>query len=204
MHQSSLDKMRTFRAQYLADRDTQNLVIVDLGSQDINGTYRPIFENPNWKYIGVDMAAGENVDVVLADPYHWKEVPAASADVVISGQAFEHVEWFWLTMLQIERVLKPGGLCCVIAPAGGPEHQYPVDCWRFYPDGFRALARYAGLEVLDVYAQWESKGYTDGSDEWRDCILVARKASHSLSDTFRVAIRRYLIQLSTRFVPNAH
>lgn len=175
MHQSSFDKMRTFRTQYLVDREEQNLVIIDLGSQDINGTYRPIFENQKWKYVGVDMAAGKNVDVVLADPYHWKELPVASADVVVSGQAFEHIEWFWLTMLQIERILKPGGLCCVVAPAAGPEHRYPVDCWRFYPDGFAALARFAQLDVKSVSTQWQPLDYADGSDEWKDSMLVCQK-----------------------------
>ena len=29
------------------------------------------------------------------------------------------------------------------APSRGPEHRYPNDCWRFYPDGYRALAKYA-------------------------------------------------------------
>ncbi len=54
---------------------------------------------------------------------------------------FEHTEFFWLTMREMKHALKPGGLCCIIAPSAGPEHQYPVDCWRVYPDGLRAAAR---------------------------------------------------------------
>jgi hypothetical protein len=42
----------------------------------------------------VDLSAGPNVDVVLRDPYDWRELSAASADVVIFGQTFEHTEFF--------------------------------------------------------------------------------------------------------------
>lgn len=198
MHQSSLDKMREFRDEFLKGREHEQLRIADLGSQDINGSFRPIFYSPRWEYVGIDMEPGRNVDVVLTNPYHWKEIGAGSVDIAVSGQAFEHVEWFWLTMLQIERVLKPAGLCCVIAPSGGYEHRYPVDCWRFYPDGFRALARYAGLEVLDAYAQWEPKGYADGSDDWRDCVLIARKVCRPLPTRIKAALRRHLIEFASR------
>ena len=175
MHQSSMDKMLVFRKKYLAGREGEPLLILDLGSRDVNGSYRGFFEDSCWTYRGIDMAAGENVDIVLQDPYNWREIKSGSVEVVISGQAFEHIEFFWLTMLEIARVLKPQGLCCLIAPSGGPEHRYPVDCWRFYPDGFVALARFASLEVLEVYSQNGPTGYSDGSDMWQDTVLVCRK-----------------------------
>jgi SAM-dependent methyltransferase len=176
MHQSSYDKMTAFMREYLGARDNEALVILDLGSQDINGSYRPLFDRPAWRYIGVDMAAGPNVDVVLRDPYNWHELEAGSADIVISGQTFEHTEFFWLTMQQIARVLKAGGLCCIIAPSSGPEHRYPLDCWRVYPDGLRAVARYAGLETLQASTQWEDlPEYDNESNKWHDSVLVALK-----------------------------
>ena len=68
-------------------------------------------------------------------------------DALISGQAFEHVKFFWLTWMEMVRTLKPGGFIFLIAPSRGPEHRYPVDCWRFYPDSYRALADRAASEV---------------------------------------------------------
>jgi len=177
MHNSSLDRMQEFRNKYLSGRDDCHLTIMDLGSMNVNGTYRDIFDNPNWKYVGLDMDEGNGVDLVLKNPYIWKEIRSDSVDLLISGQAFEHIEFFWITILEIYRVLKPGGLCCIIAPSGGFEHKYPVDCWRFYPDGFKALANYAQLDVLDVSTQWENRGYEDGSDDWHDSVLVCRKPS---------------------------
>ena len=88
-----------------------------------------------WEYSGLDVEKGPNVDIVVENPYDW-EIPDSSYDVVISGQAFEHIEFFWLTFLEMARVLKPQGLIILIAPSRGPQHRYPVDCWRFYPDGY--------------------------------------------------------------------
>ena len=180
MHQSSMDNMRAFRDQFLTPRRNETLTILDLGSTDMLGCYRPLFDAPSWMYTGLDLEPGPNVDVVLKNPYHWREIPSASADVFISGQCLEHIEFFWLTILEIERVLKIGGMICLLAPSGGFEHRYPVDCWRFYPDGFAALARYARLEVLGVEFPKPSRPYTDDSNLWKDCRLIARKRPTSL------------------------
>jgi SAM-dependent methyltransferase len=175
MHQSSYDKMAEFVNKFLKQRANDPLIILDLGSQDINGTYKPLFSSPAWKYVGVDMAEGKNVDIVVANPYSWKNIPPDYADVLVSGQTFEHIEYIWETMKEISRVLKPGGLCCIIAPSNGIEHKYPTDCWRIYPDGFRALAKYAALETILVYTQWENENYQDSSDVWHDSVLICRK-----------------------------
>jgi SAM-dependent methyltransferase len=186
MHPSSFDKMRAFAEKYMTAQRAEPLVILDLGSQDFNGSYRPLFAQPPWRYRGLDMAAGKNVDVVLRDPYRWREIKSAGADVIISGQTFEHTEFFWLTMREIARALKPGGLCCIIAPSAGDEHRYPVDCWRFYPDGLRAAARYAGLEILEASTQWEDLSqYDNESNKWHDSLLVARRPNEKRRRNWR-------------------
>ena len=193
MHQSSLDKMVAFRKKYLAAKNDHPLLILDLGSMDVNGSYRECFGDSRWTYRGIDLAAGANVDIVLEDPYHWREIRSCTADVVVSGQAFEHIEFFWLTMLEIARVLKPEGLCCLIAPSGGPEHRYPVDCWRFYPDGFTALARFASLDVLEVFSQNGISGYADESDLWQDTVMVCRKTVSSKWSSLKKEFRHCLL-----------
>jgi SAM-dependent methyltransferase len=187
-----MDKMTAFRDQYLATRSKEPLKILDLGSQDVNGSYRPLFENPRWTYVGLDMASGKNVDIVLKTPYVWKEVQSNSADVVVSGQAFEHIQFFWITMLEIARVLKPGGICCILAPSGGREHRYPVDCWRFYPDGMAALAQFAQMDLLQAATEWEALGYSDESDLWHDSILVCRKPNLGAWWMAKSGLKRWL------------
>lgn len=191
MHISSYKKMASFRHRYLSGREFERLVIYDLGSQDVNGSYRPLFNSPHWLLKGIDMSAGKNVDIVLKNPYVWREIGPGSADVVISGQAFEHIEYFWISILEIARILKPGGQCCILAPSSGPEHRYPVDCWRFYPDGMRALAAYAQLEVLEATTQWHDEGYTDGSDWWHDSMLVCRKPELGAWRSLKRGIKRW-------------
>ena len=167
--------MTDFYRRFLDHTDGRRRTVVDLGSQDINGTYRPIFDPEKWHYIGVDMVSGPNVDVVVKDPYRWEEFATDSVDCVVSGQAFEHIEFFWLTMGEIARILKPGSLCCILAPSGGPEHRYPVDCWRFYPDGMAALARYVNLTCVETTAGWDEPFSTDLGHLWCDTTLIAQK-----------------------------
>jgi hypothetical protein len=192
MHTSSRDKMRLFVEQYLGARRGEPLVIHDLGSQDVNGSYRELFDSPRWRYTGLDMVPGDNVDLVLKTPYAWREVASGSVDVLVSGQAFEHIRYVWITMLEVARVLKPGGLCIVIAPSSGPEHRYPVDCWRFYPDGMESLARFAQLDILQVATQWQDEGHADGSDVWHDSVLICRKPDHGPWWNFKSALKRWL------------
>lgn len=50
----------------------------------------------------------------------------------------------------------------------------PTDCWRFYPDGFRALAKYSASELLEVSTDWLPSEDTDSS-QWGDTVGVFRK-----------------------------
>ena len=45
------------------------------------------------------------------------------------------------------RICKPGGLVITIGPVSWPYHEAPIDCWRAYPEGMRALHEDAGLVV---------------------------------------------------------
>ncbi len=173
MHESSLGRMQAFVDQYLTARRGQPLRILDIGSSDVNGTYRRFFQDRSWVYVGLDLAPGPGVDVVVRQPYRWKELRGASFDVVISGQAFEHIEFPWVTILEVTRVLRSGGLLCLIVPSSGPEHRYPVDCWRFYTDGLVALAHWADLDVVSAETHWDDEGWE--GDQWHDAVLVARK-----------------------------
>jgi len=193
MHKSSLDKMEKFIIDHL-DKN-KKLRILDIGSQDVSqegyyGSYKHLFSCDNWEYTGVDLCDGANVDIVLKDVYRWNEFSSNTFDVIISGQAIEHIEFFWVTMYEISRVLKSDGLCCIIGPSGGYEHRYPVDCWRFYPDGLKAVAIYAKLEPIEVYTQWDSLGYDDGSDNWHDSVLIAKKQKYTFINNLILIIKR--------------
>lgn len=194
MHLSSLQHVERLVQKYLACKS--NVHVVDIGSYDVNGSYKPFFSQPGWQYTGVDLAAGPNVDVVLASPYKLP-LPSHSADVIVSGQAFEHIEYFWLTWLEMARVLKPGGLIFLLAPSRGYEHRHPQDCWRFYPDSYTALANYAGMKLLEVTTDWEPHPDPD-SAPWGDTVGVFEQPDMGLITRWR---RRLMQQVRYRVVP---
>ncbi len=184
MHDTSHETMRAFVRVHLDAARGRDLEVLDFGSQTVDEqplSYADLFDEPGWLYRGLDIEAGANVDIVVADAYDWGEVASDSVDLVISGQALEHVQYFWGSVFEVVRVLKPGGLAAIIAPSGGFEHRYPVDCWRFYPDGFSALIRYVGCEEIDVFTDWQH-------GEWDDSILVLRKPTWD--DAARTAFAR--------------
>lgn len=180
MHLSSYEHMKRLIEKYV-DLG-RKISVLDIGSYDVNGTYRTLFERINCEYTGIDLSEGPGVDFVLESPYRFP-IKANSVDFVVSGQAFEHIEFFWLTWFEMVRVLKPDGYIFLIAPSRGPEHRYPQDCWRFYPDGYRALAKLRKCELIEVHTDWEPHSDPESSD-WGDTVGVFKKSSRSTADAF--------------------
>jgi SAM-dependent methyltransferase len=190
MHESALDKLRTVRTAYMADVEQTPLEVLDVGSAVAHPGHesnRSVMANPAWTLRGLDIAPGENVDVVVARPYDWTEVPSGSVDVVTCSQVFEHAEYFWITMMEISRVLKTHGVAFINAPGAGPLHRFPVDCWRFYDDAFPALARYSGLTLLESQVQW-APAYRKGL-QWRDATAVMQRPARSAAEEHAMAVR---------------
>lgn len=112
--------------------------VLDVGSYNVNGTFRPLVEQRGWNYTGLDTVDGPNVDVVAQDPFAFP-FDEDAFDVVLSGSTMEHVTAIWRWVPELVRVLKPGGLLAIHTHWKFPEHRYPVDCWRIMPDGMRYL-----------------------------------------------------------------
>ena len=112
--------------------------VLDVGSMNINGTFRPLIEGQGWQYTGLDVAPGPNVDIVADNPYHFP-FEDGTFDVVISGSTMEHVQAIWRWLPELVRVLKPGGFLAIHTHWQFQEHRFPVDCWRVLPDGMQFL-----------------------------------------------------------------
>lgn len=172
MHASSLENMRLCYQRHVRPSPLQTrnkVVVLDVGGADVNGSYREVFADPRYHYVTADLTADGGVDIILEDPYRFP-LEDASVDIVLSGQMLERCEFFWLTFAEMMRVLKPDGYLFLIAPSAGPVHRSPVDCYRFYPDAYRALAKYANCRLVDVWL--------DERGPWRD--LVGVFAKHAL------------------------
>lgn len=97
----------------------QNCKVLEIGSLDINGTIRVLFEN--CEYVGVDVGEGPCVDVVCSG--HEYDSPDNSFDTVVSSECFEHNPFWKETFANMHRACKPGGVVMfTCATDGRPEH----------------------------------------------------------------------------------
>lgn len=184
MDDVSLAHMRMCIDIYM--RKDRHYRILDLGSRKTSGwhmTHRSLLKSYDHEYVGADINAGENVDVVIKKPYR---IPfkSNSFDVVMTNQVFEHIPFPWASFLEICRVVKPGGLVFVVAPSRGQRHG-GVDAWRYYPDSMRALAAIARVNLLERYVDLPprlSNGRPDygalGTNWWGQAVGVFRKPAH--------------------------
>lgn len=169
MHISAYNNCVSFYNDF-CKQSSEKLKVVDFGSYDVNGCLKPVFKDHN--YIGIDMTEGPNVDIVCINDSTPFE--SNSIDVIVSSSSFEHDDFFWMTFLEMCRILKPGGLIYINAPSAGPYHSYPGDSWRFYADSWKSLTKWANknnysLELL--------KSYIDTSDQWCDSVGIFKKNS---------------------------
>jgi len=167
MHDTALIYGKKFFDTYL--KNVENLTIVDIGSEDVNGSLRSIAPSNN-TYVGVDFAKAKGVDIVITDPY---SLPFnnETVDVVVSSSCFEHSEFFWLVFNEMLRILKPSGLIYMNVPSNGAYHRYPVDCWRFYPDSGVALQNWGNKSGYNC-AMLESFIGVKKKDVWNDFVAV--------------------------------
>jgi SAM-dependent methyltransferase len=199
MHRSSLMKLQAFLAVYAAE-DVTDRRVLDVGSATYKGhvTYRASCEKLGLKYVGLDMQAGPNVDIITARPCVYEEIGDEEFDYVISGQAFEHNPYFWISFCEMARVLKQGGHMLVIAPSAGTVHRFPFDCWRYYPDSWAALCALSGLERVETIFEPTENRHVEGALKWRDSAVVARKNPFA-SDEERSAFYANLAEIIAPF-----
>lgn len=162
-----------YKTYYENVPNNSDIKIVEVGSCGVHQHLRSLAPKQA-RYIGTDLIQGPGVDILCDDPYILP-FEDQSVDIVISSSCFEHSEMFWLTYLEIIRILKPHGLFYLNVPSNGYFHRYPVDCWRFYPDSGNALVSWAkrnnyNSALLESYV---SERYFNNLDEvWEDYVAI--------------------------------
>lgn len=138
--------------------------VLDIGSLDINGNNRYLFEQCD--YTGIDIGNGPNVDVVCSGHLFKSD---DLFDVVISTECFEHDEYWQQTLKNvINNLLKDGGLFLFSCAAPGrPEHgtkkTSPKDS-PFTTDYYRNLSEEDIRSVLDcdnIFSNYKFKTRTE-------------------------------------------
>jgi SAM-dependent methyltransferase len=174
MHESAIKNGEVFFATYSKYFKDSLVTVVDIGAQDVNGSLKEVCPK-DFKYIGVDFQNGKGVDIVLSDPYTLP-FENETIDIVVSSSCFEHSEMFWVSFLEILRVLKPTGIFYLNVPSDGEVHRYPVDCWRFYPDSGQALVTWAKRNSFNPTLL---ECYTQHGGQWYDYVAVFLKSNEN-------------------------
>jgi SAM-dependent methyltransferase len=176
MHKTAEQNAHRFFNKYIYPNKL-DLTILEIGSY-IGGFNIRSLNPPNSKYVGVDLSEGPGVDVILSDPYVLP-FDDNTFDYVISSSCFEHIDFFWLSYLEIMRVMKPSGIFYLNAPSNGDFHQYPIDSWRFFPDSGQSLIKWGNKNGFNsiLLEQYTSN---KESDIWSDYVGIFLKDVTSL------------------------
>ena len=124
--------------------------VLEVGSLNVNGTNRYLFEDAD--YVGVDIVKGPGVDVVCkAHQYRIK----TQFDVALSTNALEHDMFWHLTLPQMIRALRHGGL--MFFSCGYSQKPHGIMARKRHDSGTTQLGGdwseyYKNLGVMETYA----------------------------------------------------
>lgn len=125
--------------------------LLEIGSRARSGVTRRDLLPPAWDYVGLDVLDGPNVDVV-GDAHQLSRLFARGRfDAVMALSVIEHIAMPWKLAIELNRVLKPGGMAYFSTHQGWPVHDAPWDFWRFSDQAWQALFNPAtGFEVVEA------------------------------------------------------
>lgn len=101
------------------------------------------------EWTGIDMQAGEGVDVVCdmhKMPMDW----AGRFTGVVLSEVLEHTRRPWKALPEVRRVMREGARLVVTVPFCFFEHAYPDDYYRYTPSGLRVLLEDAGFTCVET------------------------------------------------------
>lgn len=154
---------------------------MEIGSRARSGnTYHKLVA-PNAIYTGLDVMDGPNVDIV-GDAHHLSRHAPGPYDFIFSISVFEHLLMPWKVALEMNAVLRTGGIAFIQSHPTWPLHEEPWDFWRFSENaweglfnahtGFRMLDRGYGLSAK-IVPQFAVSGPLQGHESARTFMLSA-------------------------------
>jgi len=168
----------------------ENMRVLDVGSGDINGNNRFLFEN--CQYEGNDVIRANNVTIVSKT----KDLPFAenTFDTIVSTECFEHDPEYKESFIKIYEMLKPDGLFCfTCASTGRAEHgtrrTSPRDSYgtigglEDMSDYYKNLTELDVNEVLQfnkLFSSWDTYYNSESKDLYFIGIKKGDSAPHVL------------------------
>ncbi len=165
MHLNSELLFKKYGIKYFKD----NLKVLEIGPDIIPSSFNLFVDNKTIQWHTLNLEIGEqtsraknsDLTIISKNEYNYP-IEDNSYDIIISSNVLEHVKKFWTWFAELKRILKPGGHIITIAPISWPYHEAPVDCWRIYPDGMRALYEETGLtDEFTIFESLEKDNFKD-------------------------------------------
>lgn len=147
------DNSRLLFEKYATGHFHPSSRVLEIGPDRFPSTYQSIIGDDSITWDTLDLYEHDQLTYSGSAEYSFP-VPDDTYDIVLSGQVIEHIPRIWVWMKEVARVCKPGGIVITINPVSWPYHEAPLDCWRVYPEGMKALYEDSQLSVL--LSTWES------------------------------------------------
>lgn len=118
-----------------------HLSVLEIGSRIVSpgsSSKRAFFPGAS-SYTGFDYYPDSNTDVV-GDAHKLSQYfDNQLFDAIFSQSVFEHLAMPWVVAMEINKLLKVGGITCHSTHNAWPAHERPWDFWRFSEDGLKVL-----------------------------------------------------------------
>jgi hypothetical protein len=126
-------------------------LLLEVGSRARSGfVRRNLF--PNMRYLGTDILAGENVDIVCDAHEMASHIPHGSIDAVFCTSTFEHILMPWKVALEMNKIMRLGAAGYIRTHQSIGMHDLPWDYWRFSDTAWPAIFnRRTGFEIVRTY-----------------------------------------------------
>ena len=151
--------------------------VLELGtyrSQEGRSTLHDVWVPHASEYLGTDIEAGEDVDIV-ADAHRLSSfVGKESFDIIISCSTFEHFKYPQVAAHEMLKSLKVGGLLFVQTHQTFPLHAYPYDYFRFSAEALSScFGTKMGFNVEKCAYEFPAKIHSEESPgiEKANCFL---------------------------------
>lgn len=149
MHINSIEIFKKYALSYIQKGDS----ILEIGPDTTPSSYQKLLSRDDLKWETMDFSCRGDVNLnhLMEDPYNFP-IQSESYDIILAGQVCEHVGKLWRWFSELNRICKKGGKIIIITPITHRYHLAPVDCWRIYPDAYKALCDDFGFDIL--FCDW--------------------------------------------------
>lgn len=169
-----------YMMEYLGELDNSKLL--EIGSRKIVAPIDKDKLPTGTNYIGFDIIDGPNVDIVGDAHALSSFISPESIDAIISKAVFEHIAMPWRVALEINKVLKVGGLAYIATHHVYPTHEMPWDFWRYGYDALGTIfSPETGFKIIQNGISWSAQITPFGSSN-----LIEQNLEHYLFSSILV------------------